>query len=819
MATLQQERSPSLPPAVRERIDALRAGIRRYVWAEGLLAVAVWLGLWFWASIAIDWVFEPPVVIREIILAAAGLGLAVAVYHFILRRAFVRLTDSHMAMVLERRFPAFNDSLLTTVGLTDRPTAETGFNATMLADTSRRAAQHVSGAPVGEVFDSKPLVRKFIVALGLAALIGALAWHAPDILELWAQRNLALADKLWPRKIRLEVAGFKDGVAKVAAGGDFPLTVRAFRGDTEIPILPERVEIRYRDEAGGSYRKTLTTIGKPASLDSPKDQVLQEYGYKFVGLLSTVRFDIIGGDARLSNLEIKVVPNPSLKLSLVCELPSYMERPPTTIEVGTDALAIPVGSKLTVTGTASKPLEMLRIDSPPSDQRAASHEELSGDKLRGDHNVFSYSFDPFPNPPVAKGKPAAHAEKAAAEPKQPAQAPREYTLQFTLSDTDGIKGRDPVTLNLVAVPDDPPDVKVRLVGTREPVVTTKGRVPATGKITDDHGIARAWWDYIVEQPQLVKLPTAPGDKPVEAPKPVPPRTGEVAIGDMKGHPGEYVVKDKDTGVEATDLKLAEGQKLTLTVRAADLCDLGEGPNVGSGESWQLEVVTEARLLTLLEARELLLRQRFEAIVQEMTETRSLLLKMGFDPPGKAAAPAPKVKEAGAEPGEAPAPTPELSAGELTSRRLERTLQALQNCHKNTLETAEVAAGVDEIRLQLTNNRVDSEERKTRLDANVSRPLHNIVEEMFPVFEKRLEALQATVGDLTAARAGRDKASEQAEAILAQMEEVLKHMMVMEDFNVAIVERLKKIIEQQKELNDATKKKDREIIGEPEKESP
>ena len=123
------------------------------------------------------------------------------------------------------------------------------------------------------------------------------------------------------------------------------------------------------------------------------------------------------------------------------------------------------------------------------------------------------------------------------------------------------------------------------------------------------------------------------------------------------HPAEYAVKDPAHGLEAAELKLAEGQKLTLTIRAADLCDLGAGPNVGSGETWQLDVVTEAQLLTRLEARELLLRQRFEDIVQEMTETRNLLLKMDFSPAGKAQLPAPKRKEAGAEPGEAADPHP------------------------------------------------------------------------------------------------------------------------------------------------------------------
>ena len=63
--------------------------------------------------------------------------------------------------------------------------------------------------------------------------------------------------------------------------------------------------------------------------------------------------------------------------------------------------------------------------------------------------------------------------------------------------------------------------------------------------------------------------------------------------------------------------------------------LGNGPNIGSGETWQLDVVSEDELVTRLEAQELLVKQRFEQIVEEMTETRNLLLKMDFTPPEKA----------------------------------------------------------------------------------------------------------------------------------------------------------------------------------------
>ena len=112
---LEHETPPPLPPAIRQQLAALRAGIRRYVWLEGLAAMAVWLGAAFWGSMAIDWIFEPPRPVRGAVLAAAGIGLAVVLFLFILRRAFVRLSDGNMATILERQFPQLNDSLLTSV--------------------------------------------------------------------------------------------------------------------------------------------------------------------------------------------------------------------------------------------------------------------------------------------------------------------------------------------------------------------------------------------------------------------------------------------------------------------------------------------------------------------------------------------------------------------------------------------------------------------------------------------------------------------------------------------------------------------------------
>jgi metal-sulfur cluster biosynthetic enzyme len=255
--------------------------------------------------------------------------------------------------------------------------------------------------------------------------------------------------------------------------------------------------------------------------------------------------------------------------------------------------------------------------------------------------------------------------------------------------------------------------------------------------------------------------------------------------------------------------------LTLAVQAADLYTFGNGPNIGSGESWQLDVVTEDELVTRLEARELLIKQRYEQIVEEMTETRNLLLKMDFTPPGKVTKAAPKAKQPGAEPGDRPEETPQFSIEELNKRRLERTLQALQNCRKNALETADIAAAIEEIRLQLDNNQANNETRKQRIETRVLQPLRKIVDIMFPVLDRDLEELKKIVDNLSDGPVARDVALKQADQILELMRDVLDHMMKTEDFNINVVQRLKKIIERQRELTQRTKNKEEESLGDKE----
>src|SRR5215213_10215508 len=111
-----------LAPALKSLLAEVRRRIRAYVWAEGIAVLLIVLGLTFWTTLGFDWVFEPPAALRIGILVATAALVVWVLFFWILRRAWVRLADRSMAIVLERRFHhQLQDSLLASVELADQP--------------------------------------------------------------------------------------------------------------------------------------------------------------------------------------------------------------------------------------------------------------------------------------------------------------------------------------------------------------------------------------------------------------------------------------------------------------------------------------------------------------------------------------------------------------------------------------------------------------------------------------------------------------------------------------------------------------------------
>ena len=210
-------------------------------------------------------------------------------------------------------------------------------------------------------------------------------------------------------------------------------------------------------------------------------------------------------------------------------------------------MQIPMGSRVTVlAGQANKEIVGVRVNSVVGD-RAGPARSLGDHELAADRRGFSYKLDPLM---------------------------ADTTLLFTLTDSDGIESRDPVRLTLVATPDQPPQVAVQLDGIGT-AITPAARVAVSGQITDDYGIGRVWFERAIDQQQ--------------------PRTHVIA--ELRRPPAVYNLAD--VGLDLRELGLKPGQRLSVSVKAADLCDLGHGPNVASSEAWLLDVVTPDQLRAML----------------------------------------------------------------------------------------------------------------------------------------------------------------------------------------------------------------------------
>ncbi|MBL9122922.1 MAG: hypothetical protein JNG90_04775 [Planctomycetaceae bacterium] len=768
MAIAEDNLTSTAPPAplaapIRRLLDTVRQRIRRYLWAEGLAAIVAFLLAAFWLTLVFDWFFEPPVLVRVALLVIVGGGAGWVGFHLLFDRLRVALTDRSLALLLERKFPLLGDSLLTAVEFAAPDSAATPSERQMVSAAAAEALTRVDDLDLDQLFNPAPLVRNVLaaVALGISAL--GFALFDAEAVETWARRVLTFSNDPWPRKTRLVIEGFEGGSIKVARGSDVELTVKA---DTAMRV-PQSVRVQYRSAEGLRGRATMVQRGKAV----PGRDPYQSFTHSFQGILAPLTFDVIGGDDRHRGLRIEVVDSPTVTgLTLHCEYPAYMRREPRDIAV-TGAMQIPRGTKVRVQFTTNKPMTELTIAD------GSSAPDPAGDQ---------------------------QASKATAIRPAAGESPREFTydlgmltadrtLLISLLDTDNIRNREPNRLTIGAVADEVPQLEVRLRGIGS-AITPQAQLPIIGAMKDDYGIARTWFEFAVE-----------GQEPV--------------VQDLARAPRATTELPVDEAFDVRLRGLNPGQKATLTLKAQDTFELPEltgaggkssapaGPQTGASSPFQLDIVTGEELRSLLEARELNLRRRFEQLLGEVAESRDSLARLRPRPtpaPGEAGAVAPPAEadDAAEAPDDAPA-SPEVLAERALVRDRLRVEQILQNSRKNADETLGVAVAFDDIHDELVNNRVDTEELKSRLKQGIADPLRQLATAGFSQLEQRLTELQQGLPDAQARETTLAASEAQLDAMLSEMQLVLSKMLELETFN-EVVDLLRSIIDSQEGLNEKTK---------------
>src|SRR4029079_13784840 len=160
----------ALTPDLQSLLAGLRWRIRLYIWAEGIALALIWLGVMFWFGLAMDYVpvlmgaSEMPTAPRAFLLVANGVALGYILYRWIGRRVFVPLGDRSLALILERRFGDFNDSLVTAVEMAHVPDHASAFNRELLNRTTSQARAEAGGVRYREVFNNRSLASKITAA-------------------------------------------------------------------------------------------------------------------------------------------------------------------------------------------------------------------------------------------------------------------------------------------------------------------------------------------------------------------------------------------------------------------------------------------------------------------------------------------------------------------------------------------------------------------------------------------------------------------------------------------------------------------------------
>ncbi len=836
-----------LAPRIGALLESLRARIRGYIWVDGAARVGIVLGAAFWITLAFDWLFEPPWQFRAVVLAGVATGLAYVAYRSILSRVFYPLDDASMALVLERRFRDYHDSLLTTVELGRRPAHAATFNQEMLSYTRGQALAKSEAVRLADVFRIGPLLRTIAAASALLISVVAFSAVAQGAFHTWFQRVVLLNhDLLWPRNNHVRVQGFPaDRRVKVAKGSDYEMVAAA---DLQPPFrLPHDVQVRYRTDEGTHGQDNMSSVGAAG----PRDP-LQKYSYTFKGIMSSIDFDVFGGDDRDRGYRLEVVDSPAIsKMELACEYPAYTGRP-AGIVPATGLVQLPAGTKITIQCQANKdlvevPVSMVQGDKPPT--------QLEVQLSPADPRHFTLQLP---------------------------ELMEDTTLLFDLHDADGIHSRDPVRLTLTALPDEAPIVALRLRGIST-AITAQARLPAVGEVRDDYGLARIWFEYQLNSKPAANSAAAGAGSSASpandaAKNPAPAGAAEQAADaaqqifhtstlERDGRPkaqltieaadnealdiqqvddlGELLrrrgVKTRDdlkkitapnevallTGIKdqadidrALTFEPAPGGKLYVTFKAADNCALPAGQNIGQGEKYELDIVPPEQLVSMLEGRELMLRRRFETIYQEMTDTRDALARVDFTPPDAKPADDKPGREPGDEPEDKSADaataneTPEQRTARLAKRAAEirdlRVNRALDNSDRSASETLTVADSFDDIREEMVNNRVDTPEVQVRLKDQIADPLRRISVKMFPQLKARLQQLRRVLDDPSAGKARLQESVAQADAILVQMKLVLDKMLELETFN-EVVDQLRQIIANQGKLNDETLRRQKDEL--------
>lgn len=774
----------------------LRRKIASYITWQTLAAIGLWSISLFWLLGWLDYLptrwgaNESPRWARLLMLILFLGGIAYLAWKLGWNRWRVAWSLPSLALAIERRFPALGSLLSTAIqiagGKSDQEptTTETAkvrndlsavdpaIRDAMRRTTLDRAMEEAKNIQASDVLRWEPL-RWQITALSLmtVASLFAAAWR-PAWTSQWIQRFIGLANVPWPREVQMAMDGIELEVPRFPSETQRTRYLVPFQensvaipkgqgGVLRLSVLPESKKnpdqcmLRYRLADGSRGRTMLKRMPPQAG----QNQSFTLEGPPVHSIDAPIDLSAFAGDGRLLGYRIQVLDSLLVQqLLLEVTYPSYLQKSGTSFLAETlryqPGMRLPQGTLVQLVGTANRDLDRVEflIIGRSSDTTAAKPTQKIED-------------------PVAKIEQVPGEGNTFRIPL--GSIDQTTRIDLRLWSREGVCSDRVQQYTVAAIGDAVPQAELQLDGIGS-AITENAILPMKIKAVDDYGLRNQWLELVQNEDPLWKLPVS-----------LPP-----------GGQLDQSLDLRQTAQEGS-FQAKVGSSITMTLAAEDHFDLiPEQSHVGRATPVQLAVVTPEALLVILERRELAMRSRLELMQGELEQMQGVLIRMQ--------------NATGSPTGVTPSTGESEDQSDPSAMQSLRLQQATAQAEKSYAELTGVGKEIQAIAKELRNNRIDSVDRQQRLEEKIGKPIDDLLAGPFKSLNAELEQLRKGGSSAWMATGSADKALANTDQILAGLAELLKNLVDIQDFN-ELLEMVRGMVDQQKELLDATKQEQKKRV--------
>ena len=758
-----------LDPQLSTLLGSLRQRVKRYVVWDSVLAILAVALLAFWIGLALDYLpvllggTEMPFLARALLLIVVAALIIWIVVKMLVGRLNRALPDDSLALLVERHHPKLAGRLVTAVQLNQPDRTGDSHSPELLKRVHKEAAAAVDEVDPNRVFRWEPLVRKAMVVGPLALLMLGFAIISPSAFGRATSRLTLLSDDPWPRRAHLEMVGIElPAVTASEQETSEPDLLTFDEGTIRLP-RGSNATLRIRAEADKSevpvvctvyYRGDDGTRGQTNMrrvgrvIDGYQSFVLE--GSPLSGLSDSFTFSVHGLDDRLESYRVEAVQPPAITaMNVEVRYSDYLRTE------GSGAVDRETEYKAGLRISEGSDVTLVANSSTPLGDADVMLKTDAGESVP---NGVSYSDD---------------RRQMRLELNDFKNA---TTVRIVPRDQNGISAQAAYRYFMGVVLDEPPEVELRLKGVGS-AVTAIARIPVELVAKDDYGVDRLW----------VKV--APSSDAEQSPKTA---SSEPEL-DREGN-ASIVMDVRDLVTDGELDELEPGGAISVYAEASDRYDLG-ATHLTRSELFRLRVVTPEALLALLERRELAMRARLEQTIDEtrtLRDTLDQLRRRAFESPD------------------------EITDDDEAKRQIQvnrlRVQQSGLQASKTSDELSGIATALNDMLLEMVNNRVDSVDRRERISTGVRDPLKKIVEDPLARLIAQLEQVEQSVDKPAQAAEKTAVAVQQAEEVLLQLTAVLEKMLDLESYN-EILDIVRGLIDDQEELSEETKEEQRRSLRE------